>query len=240
MFSGILDRRRGMGQHRRKQRRPVLIGIIVLAVLFAVVRVITRNQPIVSPAPIAAPWTTETTTELSCVGGSGDSKGTLDLDVMPGQMLAVRGALNVTAHDSSDATETLPAGSYSAHEDGQGHILADISTYRADKAGSGRHRLDFTLSLTKKTGHVNIALKDGGGFSGDCVPRLFPVAQSTPGLSNPGLPPGFICVMSLPGNVRTCARQVPIPGPLSSTLRPNDACVEDFPGQAPTCGARVN
>lgn len=229
-----------MGQNRRKQSRSVLIGIIVLAVLFTVVGVITGNQPTVPPAPIAARWTTESTTELSCVGGSGDSKGTLDLDVMPGQMLAVRGALNVTGRDSSDVTETLPAGSYSAHEDGQGRILADITTYRANKAGSGRYRLDFRLSLTKNTGHVDIALKDGGGFSGDCVPRVFPLAQSTPGLSNPGLPPGFICVMSLPGNVRTCARQVPIPGPLSSTLRPNAACVEDFPGQAPTCGARVN
>jgi hypothetical protein len=229
-----------MGRDRRKQRRSELIGVIVLTVLFTVVGMIIRNQAIVPPLPVAAPWTTDRTTELSCVGGSGDSKGTLDLDIMPGQMLAVRGALNVTGRDGSDATETLPAGSYSAHEDGQGRILADITTYRANKAGSGHHRLDFTLSLTKKSGHVNIALKDGGGFSGDCVPRLFPVVQSTPGLSNPGLPPGFICVMSLPGNVRTCARQVPIPGALSSTLRPNAACVEDFPGQAPTCGARVN
>jgi hypothetical protein len=217
----------------------LLIGIVVLVVLFAVVGMIVGNHPPAPPATFAAPWTTESTMELRCVGGSGDNKASLDLDIMPGKMLAVRGALNVTGRYSDDAPETLPAGSYSAHEDGQGRILADITTYRADKAGGGQHRVDFMLSLTKKTGYVDIALKEGGGFSGDCVPRLFPV-QSTPGPTNPGLPPGFICVMSLPGNVRTCARQVPIPGHLSSTLRPNAACVEDFPGQAPTCGPRAN
>jgi hypothetical protein len=171
-----------------KRGAAVLIGIVVLAVAFAVAGVITGKEP---PAPLApppaptpdvAPWTTDSTAQLRCEGSSGGDKRTLDLDVMPGEKLAVLRPLEVGYW--TGGTPTLPAGTYAAREDGRGYIHADITTYPPNTAGGGTHSVSFDLTLQKKDGWISIEARGGTPtierFSTFCKPRPKPAVQAPP------------------------------------------------------------
>jgi hypothetical protein len=270
-YDALLARRREVAVAVRKLRAKrgvaVVVGIAVLAVAFTVIGAITDrhaytppaapasiDKPLVALSPNLPPeWTTKATVELRCMDlrATGGNKA-LDIDIMPGGMLAVRTPLEIGA---LGAVLLLPAGAYPAREEGRGYIRADITTYPANEVGGGHYQEDFHLTLQKKDGWISIGSNDRE-FSSHCKPRPLPVVPAQPTPQAPaakepaapnqpamaagadGLPVDFICVLSRPNKVRACGHPTPIPSYLFD-LPTNAACISESPGVAPTCGSRI-